>query len=99
MKIEPITCKQSVYYLSYADKEQAMSEQVNIDIHQSKYDQYLVGFTQLFNIQEKHGRKHTLCLKFSYHGPLLANLCVLFLAGICRLKVLIIGFKLLPKKA
>ena len=60
MKIEPITCIQSVYYLSYADKEQAMSEQVNIDIHQSKYDQYLVGFTQLFNIQEKHGRKHTL---------------------------------------
>ena len=53
---------QSVYYLSHTDKERAMSERVNIDIHHSKYDQYLVGFTQLFNIQEKHGKKHTHCV-------------------------------------
>ena len=50
-----------MYYLSNTDKERAMSERVNIDIHHSEYDQYLVGFTQLFNIQEKHGEKtHTL---------------------------------------
>ena len=74
MKIEPIRCIQSVYYLSHTDKERAMSERVNVDIHHSKYDQYLFGFTQLFNIQEKHGEKtHTLCHKFSYYGPLLAN--------------------------
>ena len=74
MKIAPIRCIQSVYYLSNTDRERAMSEWVNIDIHHSKYDQYLVGFTQLFNIQEKHGEKtHTLWHKFSYYGPLLAN--------------------------
>ena len=66
-------CTQSVMY-SLVSTEQTkstvtVSTLVFIDI---LYAQYLVGFTQLFDLQEKHGtRKHTYC----FTSFLIPDLC------------------------
>ena len=72
-------CTQSVMY-SLVSTEQTkstvtVSTLVFIDI---LYAQYLVGFTQLFDLQEKHGtrKQYILLHKFSYSRSLSQRICI-----------------------